>query len=259
MPDMFKAQPMLQVVLPAMILLIIAEIIWSYRRRKKTYHLKEVTANLLILIGFRLSQLVFAGYQLYWFNLGFEFSLFELPKNPLTFLVTFLLLDFLYYWHHRAMHELKFFWAFHLVHHSSLWFNLTTAFRLNWFGALFGVFFYLPAALLGCPIQFIAMSLTLNLFFQFFLHTEAVGKLGFLEGVINTPSAHRVHHASNDCYLDKNYGGVLMIWDRVFGTYQSEQEPVRYGITTGFAGYNPVQLITQGFIDFARGKMNYKG
>ncbi|MBC7866713.1 MAG: sterol desaturase family protein, partial [Gloeobacteraceae cyanobacterium ES-bin-316] len=99
----------------------------------------------------------------------------------------------------------------------------------------------------------------INLVYQFVLHTEAIGKLGFLEGIINTPSAHRVHHGSNKIYLDKNFGGFLMIWDKLFGTYTSETEKVKYGITTGFVSYNPFKLIFHGFIDLFKGKMDYKG
>jgi sterol desaturase/sphingolipid hydroxylase (fatty acid hydroxylase superfamily) len=103
------------------------------------------------------------------------------------------------------------------------------------------------------------MAQSLNLFFQFFLHTESIGKLGFLEGFINTPSAHRVHHGSNPEYIDKNYGGVLMIWDRMFGSYTPETTPVLYGITTGHVGYNPFKLVFHGFYDLFRGKLNSKG
>jgi sterol desaturase/sphingolipid hydroxylase (fatty acid hydroxylase superfamily) len=112
---------------------------------------------------------------------------------------------------------------------------------------------------LGLPPVYVAISFSVNLIFQLFLHTEAVGKIPFIEGIIDTPSAHRVHHGSNPAYIDKNYGGVFMIWDRIFGTYQQETEPVEYGITTGFVSHNPMVLVFHGFIDFFRGKMDYKG
>jgi len=157
------------------------------------------------------------------------------------------------------MHEVSLLWIFHEVHHSSPWLNLTTAFRLNWFLGSFAFLFFLPAALLGLPIRDIGASLALNLLFQYFLHTQVIGSLRTLEGVINTPSAHRVHHACNRQYIDRNYGGVLMVWDRLFGSYQAESEPPVYGVTSGFHGHNPLRLVIQGGLDYFRGNTNSRG
>jgi sterol desaturase/sphingolipid hydroxylase (fatty acid hydroxylase superfamily) len=150
-------------------------------------------------------------------------------------------------------------WAFHLVHHTGSKMNLTTAYRLNWLGALISPIFFIPLALLGFPSDFIVLSYGLNLFYQFFLHTEAVGRLGPLEGLIDTPSAHRVHHGSNPEYIDRNFGGVFIFWDRLFGTYQPETVRPKYGITSGPVGHNPFKLIFSGFVDLLKNKMNYKG
>ena len=128
--------------------------------------------------------------------------------------------------------------------------NLTMAYRLNWLSAIISPVFFLPLAFLGIPTDFIVLSYALNLLYQFFMHTEAVGKLGWLEGIIDTPSAHRVHHGSDPIYIDKNFGGVFMIWDRLFGTYQPELEKPTYGLTTGFTSYNPFRLVFQGFIEW---------
>jgi sterol desaturase/sphingolipid hydroxylase (fatty acid hydroxylase superfamily) len=119
--------------------------------------------------------------------------------------------------------------------------------------------FYIPLVLIGLPPIFVIGGYALNLFFQFFLHTEAIRRLGPLEYIFNTPSNHRVHHGANDKYIDKNFAGVFIIWDRLFGTYQAEEEKVQYGVTTGFQGYNPIWLVFKGFYDFATNKMNYKG
>lgn len=246
-------------VLAILLLLITAEIIWSWRNERKVYQVKETLTNFLILAGFHFSKFIFAGYQLWVLGLGAVIAPFQLPEKIWTFLLTFVLADFVYYWFHRASHVWKPLWAFHLIHHSSLFMNLSTAYRLNWFSALVSPLFFIPLALLGCPESFIVLSYALNLLYQFFLHTEAVGKLGVIEGVIDTPSAHRVHHGSNPIYIDKNFGGVLLIWDRLFGTYQPETEPVRYGITTGFISYNPFKLVFQGFIDLFRKRMHYRG
>lgn len=249
-----------------MLLLILGligiEMLWSWKFEKGVYETKETLANFAIFIGFQLTKLISVGYQLAIFGFISQFKLFDLEKliNPYgLFALTFIVVDLSYYWFHRCSHEIKFLWAFHLVHHSSPYYNLTTSYRLNWLGFLISPLFYLPIIFLGFPAESVILCYTLNLFYQFFVHTEAVGKLGFLEYVIDTPSNHRVHHGSNEVYIDKNYGGVLMIWDLLFGTYEPENEKVKYGITTGFIGHNPFVLVFQGFIDFFRNRMNYKG
>jgi Sterol desaturase len=239
--------------------LIFAEMIWSWRTGRKVYQVKETFTNLGIMAGFQLSKLLFAGYQVGVLSFFYQYRLFDFEPGLMLFIITFIVADFVYYWFHRASHVWKPLWAFHIVHHSSLWMNLTTSYRLNWFSAIVTVFFYVPMALLGFPPLMIAVSVGLNLLYQFFMHTEAVGKLGPLEGIIDTPSAHRVHHGSNELYIDTNFGGVLMVWDRLFGTYQPETEKVRYGITTGFVSHNPFVLVFHGFVDLFTGRMRHKG
>ena len=239
--------------------LIIIEMIWSWKNDKKVYHVKETFTNLLILAGFRFSKLIFTGYQLAVLKFSNDIAPYKFEENVWVFILTFVVVDFIYYWFHRLSHIWKPLWAFHLIHHSSLWMNLTTAYRLNWLSALISPLFFIPVAVLGFPPLFIALSFALNLLYQFFLHTESVGKLGPVEGVLDTPSAHRVHHGSNPLYIDKNFGGVLMIWDRLFGTYQPETEKVKYGITTGFVSNNPFVLVFYGFADLFKNKMKYKG
>lgn len=229
--------------------LICLEALWSWKKGKGWYSTSEFVANLGIFVGFILSkQVILRNYQLYLFTWANKVSGVHLSHNIITFIGTFLITDFVYYWFHRSSHEIKFLWALHVVHHSGQKFNLSTSYRLNWFSPLVTVLFFIPLGLIGLPPLFIGGSLSLNLLYQFFLHTQVIGKLGPLEGIINTPSAHRVHHGCNPNYLDKNYGGVLMIWDRVFGTYQREEEVPAYGITTGFVSYNPFILITHGFV-----------
>lgn len=251
--------PLLALLPVIAMLLIMAEVIWNWRTRRGVYSFKETLANLAILVGFSITKRLLRGYHLFWLGLAGNWVGTSLSRNGGTFLLAFVLTDFMYYWHHRISHEIQFFWAFHVVHHSARHFNLTASYRLNWFGGLVSVFFYLPLIMLGLPPAFVASSMALNLFYQFFLHTEAVGRLGALEGILNTPSAHRVHHGSNEIYLDKNYGGVLMIWDRIFGTYEPEGEKAVYGITTGFVSYNPFMLVLHGFVDFVRARMHYRG
>lgn len=241
------------------LILIVAEWVWSKKKQVQIHDWKETSANLVVLIGTQISKAFFLGWQLLILTSVAEFKIMTWESGIISFLGTFFLVDFFYYWQHRIMHETKFFWAFHLVHHSGQKMNLTTSFRLNWLSPLIGSFFFIPMSLLGAPATYILISLSLNLVIQFFLHTESIGKLGFLEGIINTPSAHRVHHGSNPEYIDKNYGGVLMIWDRLFGSYTTENAAVQYGITTGHVGYNPIKLVFHGFFDLFRGKLNSKG
>ncbi|MFW0717437.1 sterol desaturase family protein [Pedobacter sp. N23S346] len=231
-----------------LLLLITAEIIWSWKKGRNAYEVKETFSNLLVFAGFQLSKYLFAGYQLTVLGFFAHLSPFKLPHNVWIFLLTFVTADFIYYWFHRASHRWKPLWAFHLIHHSAMHMNLTAAYRLNWFSALLSPLFFIPAALLGMPFDFIVISYALNLVYQFFLHTEAIGKLGLVEKVMDTPSSHRVHHGSNPIYIDKNFGGVLIIWDRLFGTYQPETERVNYGLTTGFLSYNPFRLVMHGFL-----------
>jgi sterol desaturase/sphingolipid hydroxylase (fatty acid hydroxylase superfamily) len=247
------------IVLLILILLVIAEIIWSWSTNKKTYELKDTFANISIFIGFQISKLLFFGLQYSMLNYLANYSILKWNTTKFTFLLTLLSVDFVYYWYHRLSHKIHFLWAFHLIHHSSLCMNLTVSYRLNWLNAILTPFVLTPLVLIGFPIEYIILSFAINLLFQFFLHTEVVGKLGILEGILATPSAHRVHHGSNAVYIDKNFGGILMIWDKLFGTYQKETETPVYGTTKGFISNNPFVLNFKGFVDYFKGKMDYKG
>jgi sterol desaturase/sphingolipid hydroxylase (fatty acid hydroxylase superfamily) len=161
-----------------------------------------------------------------------------------TWVVIVLAEDLAYYWYHRAHHEVRILWASHVVHHSSRRYNLSTALRQTWtpFG---GVPFWAPLAILGVPPWAIFLQQSVSLVYQFFLHTERVGTLWRpVELVLNTPSHHRVHHGTNDAYLDRNYGGILIVWDRLFGTFEPEGERVLYGLTTQLRTYNPLVVAT---------------
>lgn len=167
------------------------------------------------------------------------FALFEFEMTPVLWLVAFLAADFTYYWMHRTEHEVRLFWGFHVVHHSSEEFNLSTAFRLSWVEGLFEWIFFIPMLLVGFDIVTSLLMMAAVVSYQTWIHNQKIGKLGWLDQVFNTPSAHRVHHGRNEKYLDKNYGGVLLIWDHLFGTYQAEEEKVDFGITTPVGSVNP--------------------
>lgn len=150
--------------------------------------------------------------------------------------------DMAYYWFHRVSHEVRVFWASHVVHHSSQHYNLSTALRQTWVPMTY-LPFWLPLAAIGFKPWMIMLEQAVSLVYQFFLHTERVGRLpNPVEAVMNTPSHHRVHHGANDIYLDRNYGGILIIWDRLFGSFQAETEPVRYGLTKNISTHNPVRV-----------------
>jgi sterol desaturase/sphingolipid hydroxylase (fatty acid hydroxylase superfamily) len=161
------------------------------------------------------------------------------------FLALFVGQEFCYYWYHRAAHRVRWFWCNHAVHHSPNELNLSAAYRIGIFGQLSGTsLFFIPLIWFGFAPRLVFQLLTLNLLYQFWIHATWIPKLGWLEWVLNTPSAHRVHHAANLNYLDANYGGVLIIFDRLFGTYRSEQadEPCRYGLVTPLVTYNPMKV-----------------
>ncbi|WP_344256413.1 sterol desaturase family protein [Terrabacter carboxydivorans] len=161
-----------------------------------------------------------------------------------VWVVIFLAEDLAYYWYHRAHHEVRILWASHVVHHSSQRYNFSTALRQTWtpFG---GIPFWAPLALLGVPVWAIFLQQSISLIYQFFLHTERVGKLWRpVEFVMNTPSHHRVHHGMNNAYLDRNYGGILIVWDRLFRSFEPEGDRVVYGLTKQLRTHNPLVVAT---------------
>jgi sterol desaturase/sphingolipid hydroxylase (fatty acid hydroxylase superfamily) len=163
---------------------------------------------------------------------------FALGDGPWAFVAALVAVDFAYYWFHRLHHEVRVLWASHVPHHSSQRYNLSTALRQSW-TPFTGLPFYLPLAFFFSPAQ-IATAYGINLLYQFWIHTELIGRLGPLEWVFNTPSHHRVHHGANVQYLDRNYAGILILWDRWFGSFEPERERVRYGLTKNIASFNPV-------------------
>jgi sterol desaturase/sphingolipid hydroxylase (fatty acid hydroxylase superfamily) len=148
----------------------------------------------------------------------------DAPSGGRVWVAGLVAYDFCYYWHHRLGHESAIFWASHVVHHQSQEFNLSTALRQTSSGALLGWVFYLPMAVIGFPPQVFAAAALIDLLYQYWIHTEHVGRLGWLDHVLATPSNHRVHHAVNDGYIDRNYGGILIVWDRLFGSFVEERQ-----------------------------------
>jgi alkylglycerol monooxygenase len=178
-------------------------------------------------------------------------ALFELPADSVwVWVFAFVLYDFCYYWLHRMGHERNILWAAHSVHHQSEDYNLSTALRQTSTGFLLSWVFYLPMAVLGVPLLVFISVAALNLLYQFWVHTRHIPKLGWYEWFFVTPSNHRAHHAQNALYMDRNYGGVFIIWDRLFGSFQEEDdnEPVIFGVTTPLASWNPLWANVQFYV-----------
>jgi sterol desaturase/sphingolipid hydroxylase (fatty acid hydroxylase superfamily) len=194
------------------------------------------------------------------FAFAWDHRLATLPLNTAwSFALLFVGQEFFYYWFHRSAHRIRWFWATHAVHHSPNQLNLSAAYRLGWTGKISGnTLFYVPLAWLGFRPEVVLLTLSLNLLYQFWIHATWIPKLGWLEYIFNTPSAHRVHHASNLRYLDANYGGVLIVFDRLFGTYTAEsaQEPCRYGLVKPITGYNLFAIEFHAWRDLARDVWN---
>lgn len=227
--------------------LMVLEVVASRLAHIETHDGKETAASFVIAIGNKIIRTFEAGIVAVPFLLAYNYRLFEIDlASPLAWIALFLLVEFVYYWHHRASHRVRWLWATHSVHHTPTRFNLTAGIRLGWTGGISGHFlFYVPIALIGFHPLAIAAVLGANLAYQFFIHSEWVPRLGPLEWVLNTPTHHRVHHASNETCLDKNYGGTLIIFDRLFGTFAAlpEHEPLRYGLVGREPSHNPVTIV----------------
>lgn len=185
---------------------------------------------------------------------GFVFeraALLSMPSGALGFAIAFVLVDLAYFVYHWASHRVNFFWAMHVVHHSSEEYNLSTALRQSWFTNLTSWIFYVPLAVLGVPTKTFVICLTLNILYQFWIHTRTIGKLGPLEWVLNTPSHHRVHHGIDPEYIDKNYAGVFIAWDRLFGTFTEERDEPSYGTVKPLASLNPFWANVEGYASLA--------
>ena len=239
---------------PEMLLIVLAPIFFicilleGYLgdRRKKLphsarYHLPEVLCN-FGLAGMHQGADILTGLLIAKLNLMFfGWRLFDIEMNAINFVLLMIAQDFCYYWFHRGSHRIRWMWAAHVAHHSSESMNFSTAFRQSLMYPLAGMWvFWVPLVVGGFDPNWVVFVVLLNLGLQFFVHTQAVKTLGPIEWIFNTPSHHRVHHGRNPQYIDKNYAGVLIIWDRMFGTYVKEEETVEYGITKPINSFNPL-------------------
>ncbi|MBC9252551.1 hypothetical protein A9179_19980 [Pseudomonas alcaligenes] len=229
---------------PLYILLILLELAYERWSGRHTYRLADATTSintavLRVLLEGPLRLLLIIPYA--W--LYEHARLLELDaQSPWVWLLGFIGVDFCFYWAHRSLHHFNLLWGAHQPHHSSEDFNLSTALRKGAFQTAFDWPFYLPLALLGVPLPLFLILLGAQLVYQFWIHSQHVGRLGVLEWFMVTPSNHRVHHGQNDYCIDRNHGGVFIVWDRLFGTFADEGEPVRYGVTTPVRTFDPLRL-----------------
>jgi sterol desaturase/sphingolipid hydroxylase (fatty acid hydroxylase superfamily) len=230
--------------IPIFFLLIIVEYFYGLYVGKNTYRLNDTVTSIALGMISRFPTMLNLGVQSVIFVFITEYLNLELlsVKNPFTWIAAFLLYDLSYYWMHRMHHEIKILWATHSVHHHGEDYNLATALRQTSTGWLWKWIFYMPMIMLGIPGEVFITVAGVNLVYQFWVHTKHIGHLGFLEKIFITPMNHGIHHAKNKEYIDANYGGVFIIWDRMFGTYIAEKPDIKpvYGTATPLGSWNPI-------------------
>lgn len=230
--------------IPAFVALVILEALWARKHPEvKGYELRDTATSLSLGLANVGINAVTKLVSIPLFAWLYEHRVLDLATLGVwSWVILFVAEDLCYYWFHRSHHEVRLLWAAHVNHHSSQHYNLSTALRQPLLTPLTGPLFWTPLALLGFPPHMILTMQAISLLYQFWLHTERVGKLGIVEEVMNTPSHHRVHHGKNVAYLDRNHGGVLIIWDRLFGTFAREDERVVYGLTKDIATFHPLHV-----------------
>lgn len=245
---------------PVMFLFVLIEYIISYLQGKKFYAKKETIGSILVGLGNVTIGVLIKTFLFYLFVLVYNFIPWRMEVNWWTFIPCYIIFDFCSYWAHNISHRLRFFWATHVAHHSGEHYNLTVSFRLSWIQYL-KIIFFLPVALIGFHPVIIFVTNQIAILFQFWVHTEYIRKLHpVLEYLIATPSNHRVHHGSQEKYINKNYGATFIIWDRIFGTYQKEEEQAIYGITTNIDHKaNPLHINFHEFMDMIKDVRAAKG
>ena len=230
---------------PIILLLIGSEIIYSYVYGLKYYKAKDSAAAFGLLLGNYIINLGTKGSILILYFYLYNFRLFtvnDLLPIWMVWIITFVMIDFVYYWYHRCSHRVRFLWAVHMNHHSSEEMNFTVSLRQAWFGSLTKVPFFIFMPLVGFDPLITAVAGVASTLWGVVGHTQWINKLGPIEYIFVTPSSHRVHHGSNEEYLDKNYGNLLIIWDRFFGTYEEEKDKVIYGIRNNVKTFNPLKI-----------------
>lgn len=230
--------------IPFFILTVVIEVILTVKVKMDDYEFKDAGTSIVMGLGNVAIGLFTKGMILAIFYVLYNFyHLFEIPFTWWSWIILLFVEDFVYYWFHRTSHQSRFFWASHVVHHSSQNYNLSTALRQTWSGSFVSFVFWLPLPLLGFHPVMIIMQMSISLLYQYWIHTEMITKLPkWFEFIFNTPSHHRVHHATNPQYLDRNHAGIFIIWDRIFGTFEPEVEKPVYGLTSNIHTFNPIKV-----------------
>ncbi|MDG1039342.1 MAG: sterol desaturase family protein [Polaribacter sp.] len=237
--------------IPFFIATVILEVILTVKVKMKAYQYKDAATSIAmglgnVAIGLMSKMMVLmAFYYVYnWFHL------FDIPFVWWSWVLIVFAEDLTYYWFHRTSHERRFFWASHVIHHSSRKYNLSTALRQTWTGSFTSFIFWLPLVFIGFHPVMILVMMSISLLYQYWIHTELITKLPkWFEVIFNTPSHHRVHHATNPQYLDRNHAGIFIIWDRLFGTFEPEVEKPVYGLVKNINTFNPIKVAFLEWID----------
>ena len=238
MPDLIT------LAIPAFLALLFAEAVAGAVMRRDIYEIKDAAASVTMGLGNVFVDLLAKALQFTFLSWLHRFAIFSIGFQWWAWVLLFFGDEFSYYSFHRISHECRFFWASHVVHHSSQRYNLSTALRQTWTGTFTSFVFWIWLPIVGfAPVMIMTMK-AISLLYQFWIHTELVRSMGPLEKVLNTPSHHRVHHGSNPRYIDRNHGGTLILWDKLFGTFEPENpaDPPRFGLTHNIATYNPVRI-----------------
>jgi|TARA_A100001015_G_scaffold66545_1_gene73571 sterol desaturase/sphingolipid hydroxylase (fatty acid hydroxylase superfamily) len=235
---------------PIVFAMILIEVIFSATNNKNLYKKDDTLCTAGLLTGNIMMVFALKGITLALHFYLFQFKLFNLPELVPTWalwVLTFIVIDLVFYIYHRISHRVNFLWAIHMSHHSSEEMNFAVSFRQAWFGPVSKLPFFMIMPLIGFDPTIIAVAGVISTLWGIVGHTQIIGKLGPLELIFNTPSHHRVHHGSNSQYIDKNYGNLLIIWDRIFGTFEPEKEPVKYGLVKNVNTFNPTKITFMGW------------
>lgn len=231
--------------IPAFVIFVALEF-FLIRKRRAGWHARDGFTSMAMGLGMTASDILMGGITLAIYYVAWQFKLFDLGHSLPIIILAFILGDFIYYWKHRFYHRMRWWWMAHVVHHSSEHYNLTTALRQPWTNHITGHFIMsIPLVFLGFHPLLVGFVGALNLLYQFWIHTELIDKMPkWFEAVMNTPSHHRVHHGRNPQYLDTNYAGTFIIWDKMFGTFVAEDpaDPPDYGVVTPVESYNPIRV-----------------
>lgn len=249
------------VALPIILLMIMVEVLVANAKNIAAYKKEDSLGTLGLLTGNIFVALSIKGLTLAFHIFLYEFRFFDLVSvMPIwaLWIIIFILIDFIFYFYHRISHRSRFLWAIHMSHHSSEEMNFFVSFRQAWLGPISKIPFFMLLPLIGLDPTMIAVAGVISTLWGVIGHTQVINKLGPLEWVFNTPSHHRVHHGSNLQYIDKNYGNLLIIWDRFFGTFEPENEPVKYGMVKNVNTFNPFKITLMGWQEIILDMKNSK-